>query len=73
MGRVGTGLRVAAAADDGVVEAIERPDRPFVIGIQWHPEIASLMDEQALTLFEALVREAEVYRSSRRVTPATAP
>ncbi|MCS3765622.1 MULTISPECIES: gamma-glutamyl-gamma-aminobutyrate hydrolase family protein [Bradyrhizobium] len=29
---------VCARADDGVVEAIEAPRRPFVIGIQWHPE-----------------------------------
>ncbi len=31
-------LRVVARAPDGVVEALERPDRSFVIGVQWHPE-----------------------------------
>ena len=30
--RVGAELRVCATADDGLVEAVERPDRPFVVG-----------------------------------------
>lgn len=35
--RLGTGLRVAARADDGVVEAAEGVDQ-WVLGLQWHPE-----------------------------------
>src|SRR5687767_8495128 len=38
VGRTGDGLVVAARAADGVVEAIEKPDAPFCIGVQWHPE-----------------------------------
>ena len=34
----GSGLRVCARADDGVIEAIERVDAAFCIGVQWHPE-----------------------------------
>ena len=30
--------RVGARAEDGVIEAIEREDRPFTLGVQWHPE-----------------------------------
>ncbi|MHC4063374.1 MAG: gamma-glutamyl-gamma-aminobutyrate hydrolase family protein [Planctomycetota bacterium] len=63
VGRVGAGLRVGATADDGVVEAVERPDRPFAIGIQWHPELDAYADESALALFRALVRHADAYRS----------
>src|SRR4029079_2805555 len=33
--RLGDDLRVSARARDGVVEAIEAPDRPFVLGVQW--------------------------------------
>jgi putative glutamine amidotransferase len=37
---VAKGLRAAAWAPDGVIEAIEgnRIDGPFVLGVQWHPE-----------------------------------
>jgi putative glutamine amidotransferase len=36
--RLGEGLRVSARAPDGTVEAIEDPDRRFLIGVQWHAE-----------------------------------
>lgn len=29
---------VAAVAEDGIIEAIYRTDKKFVLGIQWHPE-----------------------------------
>ena len=33
------GLMVAAAADDGVVEALQGDDDyPFCLAVQWHPE-----------------------------------
>jgi putative glutamine amidotransferase len=39
VGRVGEGLRVSATSPfDGLVEAIELPERSFVLGVQWHPE-----------------------------------
>ena len=31
-------LRVTGKSDDGVIEAIESPDRRFLIAVQWHPE-----------------------------------
>lgn len=37
--RVGEGLRVVAEAEDGTIEAVERPDSPaWFLGVQWHPE-----------------------------------
>jgi putative glutamine amidotransferase len=47
--RLGEGLRVAALAPDGTVEAIEHGGG-FVLGVQWHAE--ALADAR---LFEALV------------------
>src|SRR5262245_17605057 len=38
VGRTGKGLVVCAQAADGIVEAIEKPDAAFCIGVQWHPE-----------------------------------
>jgi putative glutamine amidotransferase len=32
------GLAATAFAPDGLIEGIEALDRPFVIGVQWHPE-----------------------------------
>ncbi len=31
-------LRVIAHSPDGVIEAIDDPNRPFYVGVQWHPE-----------------------------------
>jgi putative glutamine amidotransferase len=31
-------LRVTGKSDDGVIEAIESPERRFLIAVQWHPE-----------------------------------
>ena len=38
IGRPGDALSVTATSSDGVVEAIERPDAAFCVGVQWHPE-----------------------------------
>jgi putative glutamine amidotransferase len=38
-------LRVAGLALDGLVEAIELPDHPFGLAVQWHPEW--LTDQQS--------------------------
>lgn len=31
-------LRVVATAEDGIIEAVDDPTRPFRLGAQWHPE-----------------------------------
>jgi putative glutamine amidotransferase len=37
--RLGGGLRVSAISVlDGLPEAIELPEKRFVLGVQWHPE-----------------------------------
>ena len=38
IGTLGNGLKVTALAPDGIVEAIEDPEHPFFVGVQWHPE-----------------------------------
>jgi putative glutamine amidotransferase len=55
--RVGTGLVTSATADDGVVEAIEKPDAAFCVGVQWHPENFCRTGEFH-PLFEAFVTAA---------------
>jgi putative glutamine amidotransferase len=54
IGRLGDGLRVSARdPEDGTIEAVERPDRRFVIGVQWHPENQSPTNERQAKLFRA--------------------
>lgn len=55
--RLGRGLRAVAWAPDGVVEALEAPERPFVVGVQWHAEALVERPEQA-ALFGAFVAAA---------------
>ena len=54
----GAGVLVSARAPDGVVEAIELPDLPFALGVQWHPERALRHDGRHLGLFRGLVDAA---------------
>jgi putative glutamine amidotransferase len=60
-GELGSGLREAARAPDGTVEALEDPTRRFTLGVLWHPE-----EGEDLALFEALVHEAAEYRTTKR-------
>ena len=60
-GRLGEGLREAARADDGTVEALEDPTRRFAVGVLWHPEAG-----EDFALFEELVSEAARYAEERR-------
>lgn len=36
--QLGTGLVVCGTAPDGVIEAVEMPEKRFCLGVQWHPE-----------------------------------
>lgn len=53
--RLGDGLSITgSSAMDGLPEAIEMPERRFVLGVQWHPEA-----DAASQVVGALVTEAE--------------
>ncbi len=45
---------------DDLIEAVEHPDHPFAVGVQWHPE-----DMASPALFVALVTAAAQARTSR--------
>lgn len=53
----GTGMYISAIAPDGIIEAIESREAPFILGVQWHPEC--MTDKSSEQLFMALVRAAK--------------
>lgn len=55
---VGRGLRVVALAPDGVIEAVEDAEKPFLIGVQFHPEETVGVCEKSRRLFRAFVEAA---------------
>ncbi|MBV9311683.1 MAG: gamma-glutamyl-gamma-aminobutyrate hydrolase family protein [Solirubrobacterales bacterium] len=58
---LGDGLEITGySALDDLPEAVELPDRRFVLGVQWHPEA----DERSRVV-GALVSEARDYRAAR--------
>ncbi len=59
--RVAEGLVVAAVGDGGVIEAVELPEQPFVVGVQWHPE-ENAADRR---LFAALIESVPAWADAR--------
>jgi putative glutamine amidotransferase len=51
--RLGDGLRIVARDEHRIVQAIERPAEPFLVGVQWHPEFM-VFDGGQQRLFRAL-------------------
>ena len=51
--RLGQGLVVTGTAPDGVIEAVWRPGRPVVFGVQWHPEDRVAESASDRSLFDA--------------------
>jgi putative glutamine amidotransferase len=57
--KAGRGLRVAARAPDGIIEAVEWiGDANWVTGVQWHPERMFETDRVARSVFETFVSAA---------------
>lgn len=49
------GFKVAAYADDGIIEAIECDDLDFAAGVQWHPEHMWRQRPEILNMFTDFV------------------
>lgn len=43
---VAQGFNVIASADDGVIEAIEKKEGTYMLGVQWHPEMMIARDNK---------------------------
>lgn len=52
-GKIGAHLRVTARdAEDATIEALEWPDKRFVVAVQWHPEDQVFAQPEQLRLFQ---------------------
>jgi len=60
------GLRPVAWSDCGLIEAVEVPEHPFAIGVQWHPELMVRHGNEPMqALFRAFAQAARAHRQPR--------
>jgi putative glutamine amidotransferase len=57
-------LKAVAFAADGTIEALEMPEHPWLIAVQWHPESIAADDPANQRLFDALVEAANKLRNT---------
>jgi putative glutamine amidotransferase len=60
---IGEPFRLAAMDRDGFTQAIEHPQHPFMIGVQWHPEYLPYARHQR-KLFAAFSRAVKISRNT---------
>ena len=50
---------ISARSGDGVIEGIELPDKDFVVGVQWHPEISYDFDLNSRKIIDYFIKKCE--------------
>jgi putative glutamine amidotransferase len=63
---LGEGLVATATAPDGLTEAIELPGEPFIVGVQWHPEVFEMSDPHTRHLFGGFIAAATRFAERTR-------
>ena len=53
--RLAPSLRAEAWSPDGLVEAAVCPEHPFLLAVQWHPELCFRSDPAGAAIFRTLV------------------
>lgn len=53
--QLGSRLIVSGTTGDGIIESIEMPSHPYVVGVQWHPESMLETAPNMKLLFRALL------------------
>ncbi len=54
--QLGEGLIATARGKDQLVEAVEHESKPWVLGVQYHPELMTKAYKEQLRLFEAFIQ-----------------
>lgn len=60
---VAAGLEIVGRAPDGVIEGVELPGHPYLLGVQWHPENLQALPEMK-RLFVSFVDAARKKRGA---------
>lgn len=55
---------IAAYAEDGVIESLEDNSRLFHLGVQWHPEILPIDDQNSQAIFGNFIEAAKTYKKT---------
>jgi putative glutamine amidotransferase len=63
---IGDGLRVVGTAPDGIIEAVEMPDHPWLVAVQWHPEVTAKDDATQQAIFDALVETSKARKLQKQ-------
>ncbi len=59
--RPGHDLEVIARAPDGIIEAVAyKPARPWILGLQWHPEKDYSTDDFSLSIFRLFLEQCRL-------------
>lgn len=57
-------FEVSGKANDGVIEAIESKEHPFVLGLQWHPEnMLAAGDKASLKIFQGFIKACQIRKA----------
>lgn len=63
---LGKHLITSGTSSDGIIEAIESGNDPFVLGLQWHPEnLAVKGDETSLHIYHGFIQACKERRNER--------
>lgn len=58
IGRLADSLVEVGRSADATIEAVEHRDHPWLVGVQWHPELTAAADPCQQGFFDELVRRA---------------
>ncbi len=53
--KLASDFKITARSSDGVIEAVELDHHPWLIGVQWHPELSAREDPIQMQLFQSFV------------------
>lgn len=53
-------LKISAYSEDKLIEAVEVPNKKFVLGLQWHPESMIEFNKEANKIFDAFINACKI-------------